>query len=724
MKEFTLVNNQEINLEKPEDNFEQARTEFLDFINTPNIDFCRDNQLKEVSPAIVMKELKRRLLGVVLQDSGKRVIPFLKSLILEDSADDSKMPAIFRQEEENIILPGQEKKSGQLYPYADSCRWGFTPDIFAGVGSKRYISDNYYPAGDGYELTSYKSHYYFPIIEGLGTFGRKAESAIIDCLREMNSITNVPDEASLSARERDVRQNRKYFWPKDRRVKVGKDISESEALSLWQRGRKSKEDAVTRGLLELHWTNEDAIIDSVSRGQVGVSDFERLYDEYEFEKPTKRALEILREFKTVSSETISYLVNELIYQDETLFAQLFSEVMAVLEKKPELSGQLLMERIQTEEDKYLKALFTRALYELELGKIGMSEEGVNYLGKVFDLGRENDPSHFAHRATGDGKVAIFDEQQKAVGYFQLHDLDTPDKKVKAEFLQFTYETLFHPQPGETPEARAEREKILAEFKEKYFETYLTGFYEETGVRFNNLSFPEQGWFLWFAQNASEADKTRAKQFVKKYREPGFKTFLSLEQDRQAGEVILGLGENLDREVADKVFAKYNEMVGLTEVIGSYLQENFPQASQGEINKIVGNLLRKAKDLLIGAANEPQASESNILNKLKLVRSDLLLFASVFRTMASEEGADLETIKNVTLEKTSSGELSVEDRKKILGIAEANSGEREFGQKVVLPALHGGLEKPNNDFYLLKIKNELAAFFRLENSGRSFIFWFL
>ena len=443
------------------------------------------------------------------------------------------------------------------------------------------------------------------------------------------------------------------------------------------------------------------------------------FEDTEFGKSKELALDILSSLKKVSPEVCEYLAGKGIVEDIDGFRECIYKIIDILNKQPTVSSERLMTLIQSADTApVIKSQAIQTLYHLELGKIGMSEKGVNYLGKIFDLGEFNNPNHFAHRVTGDGKVGVFDEQKKAVGYFQLRDLATPEQKISAQMLEFNLNTLFLPKPNETNQARAEREAILEEFKEKYFATYLTDFYQQTGVHFNNLKFKEQGWFLWYAQHASAEDKTRALEFVKKYRESGFKTFLSLEQDQQGGNDILDIGEKLDAKSASAIFAKYGEIVDAAESVGDYLQEYFgaDKFNPNVTRTAADNLLRTGKELLASYADRVQAGEqldsAQLIAELDKLHVDVRLFLSGFKAVTeSGEKIKLSDIKGMDFgsrEKVAPNEVG--EMEKIINI--------NYVDSPLLPGVLAGFEKaltnPDNTFYVLKRDGQIISFFRFEN----------
>ncbi len=102
-----------------------------------------------------------------------------------------------------------------------------------------------------------------------------------------------------------------------------------------------------------------------------------------------------------------------------------------------------MNRLRTTDSVIIQEKYSRALYLLELGKIGVNSGVVNYLEQQYILkGDDEDNVDFARRITGDGKIGLFDERGGFVGYFELGDLITGDVEREAQILEISRDLLF------------------------------------------------------------------------------------------------------------------------------------------------------------------------------------------------------------------------------------------------------------------------------------------
>ncbi len=285
----------------------------------------------------------------------------------------------------------------------------------------------------------------------------------------------------------------------------------------------------------------------------------------------------------LSEETVGALTNYLT-KDHTAFGHT-KELAECFEKTGiDYSAKKLLGLLRDPEvNPWGRKIATNILYRLEFGRLGISSEGVKYLERVYDLGEYNNPGNFVKRLTRDGDVGIFDESRELVRYFRIGDLNNEAERVKAEVLSFAYETLFIPKISETEEERAEREGILQEFKQKYFQFFDDRFFGDTGVAFNNFSFREQGQFMHFVENSPGPLKQRALELVRKYGEDGFRSFLSLEYGMEMGETVLGIGEaNVESGNVRMIFKDYARVIDFA--------EDFYRAVLPAIQKIAPKIL--------------------------------------------------------------------------------------------------------------------------------------
>lgn len=403
-----------------------------------------------------------------------------------------------------------------------------------------------------------------------------------------------------------------------------------------------------------------------------------------------------------------------------IFGNRLAEALNALD--PELAAAELQRLIL--EERGDKNHLSAVLYRLEFGQIGISEKGVKYLERMYDLGELNRPDYFVQRLTAKGDVGVFDDQRVLRKYFNLGSLASGERKIKPVVQDFVYETLFTPKSGETEKERLEREEYLKEFKESYFDFYDSDFFEQTGIRVNNLDFKEQGWFLAYFKHSDENTRKRLMNFAKTFGENGLKTFLACEYSMDAGEQLLFLGDSLPLEVSSRIFVKYGEIVSEADRAATMIK-SFNKGEDPEMEeKIRESLLRRAKDMLLLFYNETTTGKTidDIEAKLDGIRADIILFAATFKAVSqSGEGVDLGEVQQISLETKSPAEISPADQESMILMAKRNYADTpELADKYVIPPLVKALtderQKENCVFYLLKKDGVVISFFRLEKVG--------
>ncbi len=435
--------------------------------------------------------------------------------------------------------------------------------------------------------------------------------------------------------------------------------------------------------------------------------------------------EILVQFKDVDAEQSENCDSIVDFWNDNRDAVLTDYISNALSKQnPNRAANNLLKLLRKEEDKnHLSAV----LYRLEFGQIDISEDGVKYLEKMYDLGEANNPDYFAQRLTASGDIGIFNENRVLQKYFNLGDLSSEEQTAKPQIHEFAYETLFHAQPNETEKQRQEREQYLVEFKEKYFGFYDDEFFAKTGIRFNNLDFKEQGWFLLYYKHAPADKKEGILNFAQKHGENGFKTFLSLELGEEMGDKILSIGDNLKKQEAQIVFDQFSNIAGQidhdTASIDSVLDGDI-KLTQEELENIKFNLLKQGRGLLVDFANKTEAgiefSESDILQKLQSYSRDLTLTASVYKTLAKERALRPEELKGVNFEiKNASAAVSEVEINAMIEIYKENFQKYFQSDPAFKAAIIDGFRAKFNpssktNIFTYKKNNKLLAFLRVDD----------
>ena len=440
-------------------------------------------------------------------------------------------------------------------------------------------------------------------------------------------------------------------------------------------------------------------------------------EENAIERTLLQVIESLGQLKAEPEKNIDTLLEFWNKNRNPLFSGAVARALSA--QDPNLAVAKLIPMLK--EEKNNKNFLTAMLYRLEFGQINISEAGVSYLQKVYDLGEYNNPNYHASRLTGDGEIGIFDEESELIKYFELGDLQNQEKTVKAKVLDFTYETLFIGRPDESEGERVEREKYLAEFKKNYSQIAGDKIFETTGVKLNNLSFKEQGWFIKYFSDCSEEDREALRTFVGHQREEGIKTFLAMEIDENLSQKIIDLDRNLSADAARALFLKLASVVDLAGQEADALKEHFLTSAEPkniDWQAVRRALLQRLKQLILEADCHSAREASEMISGLERVKADMIFFAAVMKNVReTEKDLDWNLIRDLNLSIKDYGEeLGQKEKDEVINMSRINW--EGYGNKKMADVVQNGLELALADdrkqrAYILKYKDEVIAFVRFE-----------
>ncbi len=293
-------------------------------------------------------------------------------------------------------------------------------------------------------------------------------------------------------------------------------------------------------------------------------------------------------------EEISYQVPEDRF-DNTVFTK--GSIYEVEDK--------IKEEFKQNEDFFKK--FPKAKAEMEK-KIGDLEDRFFQLrGEVFDV--------FGEDENGRINTGVLERYEHKIEKFfhkitSLKDIDFFTEKQKQDFID-----------------------NLNDYKYLMSKPIRESVNEEFGIDITQFSALEQSYFLQFLKDKTNQEVDQVKEFLKQSKNEQsknnrIKSFLSLEQDPQMGEIILKIGEELKDEprLADEIFSEYAKMIdNVNDNIDFFVQiykEVFPNKELDK-NKATQAILRKASSLIKQAFEELEnASETEKEKVVKKLISDL------------------------------------------------------------------------------------------------------
>ena len=396
---------------------------------------------------------------------------------------------------------------------------------------------------------------------------------------------------------------------------------------------------------------------------------------------------------------------------------------------PNVSAEELLSALDDEDD-FVRKIITNVIHRIEFGRIGISAEGVKYLEKMYDLGEYNNSDYHVSRLTDNGEIGVFNKEKELIKYFELENLSSNKKEIKANVLDFTYNTLFFGRANENEDEKQKRLKYLDEFKNNYYKIANDKIFEQTGVRLNNLSFKEQGWFVIYFNEADEDSKEELKKFVLKFGENGIKTFLAMESDECNGDKILNIGKNLDVNIAEKVFNKFNEISSLINQGNQELSSKFFKNSKNNIEPIE-EILKQAGKVLIDYENKinvvnyvnlsrdkREKINTQIIQDLLRIKKDIVFFTSMFKTaFEQDEDLDFEEIKGLDFKTVTADNITLEEQKEILELATSIYSDNKVVLEEVLSDIKRAFAKGDRSkWYILKKEGKLLSSIRFDKDG--------
>lgn len=459
----------------------------------------------------------------------------------------------------------------------------------------------------------------------------------------------------------------------------------------------------------------------------------KINEQYAYHKTIIAILEKIKNIPAQQKENVETILEFWDKNRNPIFANAVTDALS--QQDPQYTAKLAMEMMRNNKDS--KRHLTALLYRLELGKINISKEGAQYLEKMYDLGEYNNENCHIERLTNEGEIGVFDEDKTLIKYFHLGDLDSPEKKIRAKLFDISYETLFIGRPDESKAEKQERLKYVEEFKKNYHKIANDKVFTETGIRLNNLSFKEQGWFLIYFNQANTKEKDRLRNFVKKQGEEGIKTFLSLEEaGSKASQNILTIAEKLSANETEIIFRKFNEVASLAKETDQFLQDklftNQTDKEKIQFYRIKHELLKKAYKIIenFGELAQTEAVNKeevkNLINNLNKTKAEIIVLAATLQ--AAKNGNFEITIDDLSAlslnTKDYGSDLKQEEKQEIFALAQKNwqkFGNEKMSQ-VVLKDFQASLEKTTNQkYYILKYNEDIIGFVRFEKLNQNNVY---
>lgn len=282
------------------------------------------------------------------------------------------------------------------------------------------------------------------------------------------------------------------------------------------------------------------------------------------------------------------------------------------------------------------------------------------------------------------------------------------RHVKPEDLQFTG----------TPVSKED----LEDFRFLLQKGFRATLEQNLGVSLKELTLSEQFYFLNYSKELTNKESEKFISFCKRYGTVGLRTFLSIEHGgKEMGDKILSLGDGqkLSKEVAEKLFTKYGELIDQVDGITKTLKEKISSgmhSNPADEAAVKENFLLRAKNLLEKYANNPHKNTEDIIYELGSIEAENVVTLSIFQALRDTKSISFEDIKDfsfagmyhtaefITHQEQAEMEAIIEKNYKNAPVEVKNAVLKSF-QKAI------AVGYSDVDFPTLKCKGKIVAFTR-------------
>jgi predicted GNAT family N-acyltransferase len=308
--------------------------------------------------------------------------------------------------------------------------------------------------------------------------------------------------------------------------------------------------------------------------------------------------------------------------------------------------------------------------------------------------KDDDPkkleADFSYRRISGDYGAIY-RLENPIAYFELGENKKPSLLNLDEILRqegFSKDNI----------ADSEYEKITLTYKTLISLHLLKAIEDEFDIELNQFNIREQVQFVNFLSSKTVNEVEEVKRFIKqgknkRAKDNRIRVFLSLEQGEEMGDKIVSIGKNLNTESADSIFGKYSRLIQLAKQGKKELENVFKESrelSAEELEKISQNLLKRANQLLINFADRitggdtEQLDQKNVIKELENYKSDLILTASVYKSLAKEKDFKIDDLRGVSFEVSTADEVINNDPELMKIVGEAYMDTYRWNKNRAVP----------------------------------------
>lgn len=259
------------------------------------------------------------------------------------------------------------------------------------------------------------------------------------------------------------------------------------------------------------------------------------------------------------------------------------------------------------------------------------------------------------------------------------------------------------------ERREQKQKGYAMFLDH---EVLKSLQSDYGFPITELTTREQLWFVSSLSEYHKKEEAQVQVFTKTFGLDGARSFLSTEFGDNFRGTVLAIAEKFSEDEAKRIFRSFSEIITFAQETADTLGARFfANDKTYNADAVRTELLSRAKDLLLTAES---ADASSIAAKLLRFKSDIVLFASMFKVTQKGTEVKFEDIKDVRLESIQSNELTKEDKTAMIKILTENwSKQAPELLESTLKSLQDSFNNPESTFFILRKGKDIAASVRFD-----------
>ncbi len=246
------------------------------------------------------------------------------------------------------------------------------------------------------------------------------------------------------------------------------------------------------------------------------------------------------------------------------------------------------------------------------------------------------------------------------------------------------------------------------------------FSKDFGFPIEQLTLREQVSVIGTLRKITAAEEKRIIGTIHRFGIDGARAFLSTEFGDGFRGTVLAIAEKFSEDDAKQIFKSFSEIVTFAQETADTLGKRFfAKDKTYNADAVRTELLSRAKDLLVTAES---ADASSITSKLARFKSDIVLFASMFKITQKGQDVKFEDIKDVHLESVSSNELTDADKASMVSILTENwSKQAPELLESTRKSLEDSFKNPRSRFVILRKGNNIAASVRFDEQDHGSLY---